>query len=65
MPLRTKLLLSLSLLALVPLALFGFMAYRAATDSLIVIERDNLDGALNNANLAFAAISDSCHHHAR
>ncbi len=59
MPLRTKLLLSLILMALIPLILFGFAAYQTSTASLINIERDNLDGALNSADLALKDIENN------
>src|SRR5579885_2417602 len=45
MSLRTKLLLSLTVLALIPLFLFGLAANAAATSSLINVERDNLQEA--------------------
>ncbi len=48
MSLRTRLLLSLTLLALVPLILFGLTANAAATSSLINVERDNLEEALTS-----------------
>jgi signal transduction histidine kinase len=59
MPLRTKLLLYLTLLAIVPLILFGLTAYSAATTSLINVEHDNLIEAVGNANRALADIENS------
>src|SRR5690242_8631068 len=59
MPLRTKLLLSLILIAIIPLMLFGFAAYQASTSSLINVERDNLEGALDSTDRALADIQNS------
>src|SRR5438128_3594439 len=59
MPLRTKLLLSLILIALIPLVLFGFAAYQASTSSLINVERDNLEGALDSTDRALVDIQNS------
>ncbi len=56
MPLRTKLLLSLVLIAVIPLILFGFTAYQVSTNSLMSIERDNLEGALDSTNRALLDI---------
>jgi signal transduction histidine kinase len=50
MSLRTKLLLSLTLLALVPLMLFGLTANAAATASLINVEKNNLAEAITSVN---------------
>lgn len=53
MSLRTRLLLSFIVIAIVPLALFGLTSYQAATTSLNAVERDNLSGALDSVNRAF------------
>src|SRR5262245_62406570 len=54
MRLRTKLLLSLVLIALVPLSLFGLTAYRVATNSLLGVEHADLEAALDSVNRGFA-----------
>lgn len=56
MSLRTKLLLSLTLLALVPLILFGLTANAAATSSLIDVEHDNLQEATKSVKGGLAYI---------
>jgi signal transduction histidine kinase/sensor domain CHASE-containing protein len=58
MPLRTKLLLSLVLTALIPLILFGVTAYQVSTTNLMNIERDNLEGALDSTDRALADIQN-------
>src|SRR5258707_11966999 len=54
MSLRSKLLLSLTLLALVPLILFGITAYLSATSSLVNVSGENLTSLTNleQSNLA-------------
>src|SRR5689334_15384753 len=59
MSLRTKLLLSLTLLALVPLILFGLTANTAATASLINVEQDNLEGALTSVKGGLTYIQEN------
>ncbi len=59
MPLRTRLLLSLVLIAVIPLTLFGFTAYQVATNSLIGIERNSLEGALHSVDLALADLRNN------
>src|SRR6266849_4105776 len=56
MSLRTRLLLSLIVIAIVPLSLFGFTSYQAATTSLNAVERDNLSGALDSVDRALEAL---------
>ena len=53
MPLRSRLTLFLALIALLPLSLFGFTAYRVSTNNLIDVEKDNLDQALTSVKLGF------------
>src|SRR5579859_7384251 len=54
MSLRTRLLLALTALALVPLALFGITAYLSATNSLVKVSQDSLTSLSNleQANLS-------------
>ena len=52
MPLRAKLLLSLVSIAVVPVILFGLIGYQTSTSSLIDVERDNLQGALDSVERA-------------
>src|SRR5258708_6366465 len=59
MSLRTKLLLYLTLLAVVPLVLFGLTANAAATSSLISVEHDNLSDAVGNVNRALTDIEST------
>lgn len=59
MPLRTRLLLALTALALFPLILIGVIAYFASTDSLIRVERDNLATAVDSVNRAVADIQNN------
>jgi signal transduction histidine kinase len=56
MPLRTRLLLSLMLIAVIPLTLFGLTAYQVSTSSLIGIERNSLEGALDSVDRALVDI---------
>ncbi len=65
MPLRTRLLLSLVLIALIPLLLFGFTAYQAATTSLNAVERDNLEGALDSVDRALDTIQHTLENNVR
>src|SRR5436853_569500 len=59
MSLRTRLLLSLIVIAIVPLCLFGFTSYQAATTSLNAVERDNLAGALDRVGRALEDIQNT------
>jgi sensor domain CHASE-containing protein len=59
MPLRTRLLLSLVLIAVIPLTLFGFTAYQVATNSLIEVERNSLEGALHSVDLALVDLRNN------
>src|SRR5260221_9611151 len=59
MALRTKLLLSLTLLALVPLILFGLVAYQVSTTNLINVERQNLQDAVDSTNRALEDIKSN------
>src|SRR5258708_8360879 len=59
MTLRTKLLLYLTLLAVVPLILFGLTANAAATGSLISVEHENLSEAVGTVNRALADIEST------
>jgi signal transduction histidine kinase/sensor domain CHASE-containing protein len=56
MALRTRILISLVLLALVPLILFGLAAYVASTSSLLAVERNNLEGAVDSVSRALTDI---------
>ena len=59
MALRTRLLLSMTLLALIPLLIFGLMAFYASTNSLINVERDSLNQAVDRVNRALNEIQNS------
>ncbi len=54
MPLRTRLLLSLIVLALVPLILSGTTAFLISTNTLYSVERDDLERAVDSVNRALA-----------
>jgi signal transduction histidine kinase len=58
MPLRTKLLLSLMSLALLPLILFGITAYITSTNSLRTIEQDGLTNAVDRVESALTSLQD-------
>src|SRR5688572_9375328 len=59
MALRTRLLLSLVLIALVPLLLFGITAYSVSTNNLIEIERGRLTEALNSVDRALTSVQNN------
>src|SRR5262249_27252036 len=59
MALRTKLLLSLTSLALIPLILFGLVAYQVSTTNLINVERQNLQDAVDSTNRALEDIKSN------
>jgi signal transduction histidine kinase len=51
-PILTKLRLSLILIAVIPLALFGLIAYITSSNNVAVLERDSLNTGLDGANRA-------------
>src|SRR4051812_7655253 len=59
MALRTRLLISLILLALVPLLLFGLAAYSASTSGLITVEKERLVEALGSVDRALDNIKQN------
>lgn len=59
MTLRNRILIALIAIAVIPLALFGVIAYRTATNNLEVVERDALKSGLESANQALRTIQDN------
>src|SRR5579859_7416774 len=59
MPILTKLRLSLILIAIIPLALFGFIAYTTSTSNLAALERDSLNTGLDGANRALLNVEQA------
>ena len=59
MQLRTKILLSLVSIAIIPLALFGVVAYVTSTNNLGVVERDALKSGLDSAKQALTDIQNT------
>src|SRR5690349_17216419 len=59
MPLRTKILLSLIAIAIIPLGLFGIVAYTSSTNNLRSVERDALKSGLDSANHALSDIQNN------
>ena len=59
MALRTKILLSLIAIAIIPLALFGVVAYTSSTNNLRSVERDALKSGLDSANHALNDIQNN------
>ncbi|HVO44533.1 MAG TPA: ATP-binding protein [Aggregatilineales bacterium] len=52
MSLRTRLIVLVVLISVLPIALFGFTAYRISTNNLLDVERDNLKQALAGVDRA-------------
>lgn len=59
MSLRTKILVSLVSIAIIPLALFGVFAYTTSTNNLGIVERDALKSGLDSANRALVDVQSN------
>ena len=59
MSLRAKLFTALTALALIPLILFGTIAYFVASNSLVQVEQNNLRASIDGTNRALALIKQN------
>lgn len=59
MPLRNKILIALIAIAIIPLAVFGAIAYETATNNLETVELDALRSGLESAKQALGTIQDN------